>query len=76
MQGQVVDLDDHAVDLVGEVVAVLLQLAAPGDDLGDADLPDLGADREAGPGQLGEGVDWVAVGHAALAGAPSTAPSW
>src|SRR5207244_12143312 len=47
--GEVVDLDDDAVDLVVEIVTVLEPvLAEPEDIVEAADLPDLGVHREPG----------------------------
>ena len=55
VQGQLVHLGHHAVDLVGQVVALFGQLLAPGHHRRHAgDLAGVGADREAGLLQLGQ----------------------
>ena len=56
LQVEVVDLDDDAVDLVVEVVAVLLPPGAERQHLVEAvHQVDLGVDREPGPAQPGQG---------------------
>ena len=56
LEGEVVDLDHHAVDLVVEVVAVLLPPGAEGEHLVEAvDQVDLGIDREPGAAEPGRG---------------------
>ncbi len=55
VQGEVVHLGHHAVDLVGQVVALFGQRLAPGHHGCHAgDLAGIGADREAGLLQLGQ----------------------
>ena len=76
VQGQVVHLGHHTVDLVGQRMAVLLELAAAGHDLFDPGDPDRqGTDRETrtrpgGPGWRSASTP----GHSPPA-APSTTPT-
>ena len=64
---QIVDLDHDAVDLVGEVVPVLEPVLAEGEHVVEgAQRPDLGVDREAGPGQPFEHLGVPREGRPAL----------
>ena len=62
LQGEVVDLDHHPVDLVVEIVAPLLPRSAEVEGVVEAvDELTLGVDREAGPASQSRVAEWVGV---------------